>query len=176
MLLVNAASTGVLTQIAPCFEKGPRRGVTLISVYALAAAGWRGGSVRSRRAEICVSHRHGCGAMRLCHADARARRQLRNRCVILIGLMQGAEADVLAASSPGYLACAPGDLWRILHHRHFRSALGIAGYGRLYDLTSTASRWLSGGMLAAAAALYLAMPPLRPGGLGTIFCPKHPPP
>ncbi|HRE43269.1 MAG TPA: hypothetical protein PKY87_04790 [Terricaulis sp.] len=86
-------------------------------------------------------------------------------CVILIGLMQGAEADVLAYFIARLFGLrAYNTIYGVFFTiAIFGSAAGIAGYGRLYDLTSdyNLALGLSGGMLAMAAALYLAMPSLR---------------
>lgn len=171
MLLVNAASTGVLTQIAPLLsEKGLRAAApTLISVYALAVlAGRLGVGVLFDRVEpkfvsAIVTAAALCGFVMLMHGAPPVSYAI--ACVILIGLMQGAEADVLAYFIARLFGLrAYNTIYGVFFTiAIFGSALGIAGYGRLYDLTSNynLALGLSGGMLAAAAALYLAMPPLR---------------
>ncbi len=172
MLLVNAASTGVLTQIAPLLgEKGLRAAApTLISVYAMAVlAGRLGVGVLFDRVEpkfvsAFVTAAALFGFVMLMHGAPPIGYAI--ACVILIGLMQGAEADVLAYFIARLFGLyAYNTIYGVFFTiAIFGSAAGIAGYGRLYDLTSNynLALGLSGGMLAVAAALYLAMPSLRP--------------
>ncbi|MCR6643720.1 MAG: MFS transporter [Terricaulis sp.] len=171
MLLVNAASTGVLTQIAPLLgEKGLRAAApTLISVYAMAVlAGRLGVGVLFDRVEpkfvsAAVTAAALVGFVMLMHGAPPIGYAV--ACVILIGLMQGAEADVLAYFIARLFGLrAYNTIYGVFFTiAIFGSAAGIAGYGRLYDLTSNynLALGLSGGMLAVAAALYLAMPSLH---------------
>jgi predicted MFS family arabinose efflux permease len=171
MVLVNAASTGVLTQIAPLFEeKGLRDAVpTLISAYALSVLAARlGVGVSFDRTEpkfvaACVTIAALIGFMMLIQpSPALAYAMV---CVVLIGLMQGAEADVLAF----FLSRLFGlRAYNTIYGVFFTvsilgSALGIVGYGKLYDATQNydLALALSGSMLGLAAALYFLMPRLR---------------
>ncbi|HRO04077.1 MAG TPA: hypothetical protein PLS69_10790, partial [Terricaulis sp.] len=87
-------------------------------------------------------------------------------CVVLIGLMQGAEGDVLAYFVSRLFGLrAYNTIYGVFFTISIMgSALGIFGYGRLYDLTQNYNQalMLSGGALAAAVALYICMPRVRP--------------
>ena len=174
MVLVNAASTGVLTQIAPLLgEKGLRAAApTLISVYALAVLAGRLGigilfdRIEAKFVAAAVTAAALVGFLMLTHTAPPVTYAI--VCVALIGLMQGAEADVLAYFVSRLFGLRA---YNAIYGVFFTvsilgSAIGIAGYGRLYDVARNydVALLLSGGMLAIAAALYVLMPRLRPAG------------
>ena len=173
LVLVNAASTGILTQIAPLLSDKGLSGApvaTLISVYALSVLagrltiGWLFDRVEAKWIAAGVTAAGLVGFLLLLNAAPPL--AYAALCVALIGLMQGAEADVL-----GYFLARLFGLraYNTIYGIFFTvsimgSALGIAGYGRLYDLTHNydLALLLSAGMLALAATLYIYLPKLRP--------------
>lgn len=174
MILVNAASTGILTQIAPLLsEKGLRAAApTLISVYALAVLAGRLGvgllfdRVEAKFVAAAVTAAALIGFLMLTHPAPAAAYAI--VCVALIGLMQGAETDVLAFFASRLFGLRA---YNTIYGLFFTvsilgSAIGIAGYGALYDAAQNydLALMLSGGMLTIAAALYLLMPRRRPAG------------
>lgn len=172
MLLVNAASTGVLTQIAPLLADKGLSGApvaTLVSVYALSVLSGRlviGAlidRVEAKWIAALVTFAAMIGFLLL--MEAAPSLAFAATCVVLIGLMQGAESDLL-----GYFVARLFGLraYNTIYGVFFTvsilgSAIGIFGYGRLYDLTHdyNIALMLSGGGVALAGALYLAMPRLR---------------
>jgi predicted MFS family arabinose efflux permease len=171
MILVNAASTGILTQIAPLLsEKGLRAAApTLISVYALAVLAGRLGvgvlldRVEAKFVSAIVTAAALAGFVMLTHAAPPTIYAM--VCVALIGLMQGAEADVLAFFVSRIFGLrAYNTIYGLFFTISlFGSAIGIAGYGALYDVSQNydVALMLSGAILALAAGLYLAMPRMR---------------
>lgn len=172
MLLVNAASTGILTQIAPLLgEKGLDGAAiaTLVSVYAISVlAGRIGIGLLFDRTEpkiiaAIVTLAAMIGFVLLINAAPSL--AFAAGCVVLIGLMQGAEADVLAYFIVRLFGLrAYNTIYGVFFTISISgSAIGILGYGKLYDLTQdyNPALTLSGAALAVAGALYLLMPPLR---------------
>jgi predicted MFS family arabinose efflux permease len=173
MVLVNAASTGVLTQIAPLLVGKGLSGApvaTLVSVYALSVlaarlgVGWLFDRAEAKWIAAFVTFAAMIGFLLLLNAAPTL--VYAALCVALIGLMQGAEADVLAY----FLSRLFGlRAYNTIYGVFFTisilgSAIGIFGYGKLHDLTGdyALALVLSGGMLALAAALYILMPRLSP--------------
>lgn len=171
MLCVNAASTGVLTQIAPLLgEKGLRSAAqTLIPIYAIAVMASRlGVGALIDRAEAkfvaaAVTAAALVGFLMLTHTAPPVTYAI--VCVVLIGLMQGAEGDVLAYFVSRLFGLrAYNTIYGVFFTVSILgSAIGIAGYGQLYDATQNydLALMLSGGILALAVGLYLLMPRLR---------------
>lgn len=172
MVLVNAASTGVLTQIAPLLGSKGLSGppiATLVSVYALSVLAGRLGvgilfdRVEAKWVSAIVTLAAMIGFLLLLHASPTL--AFAAFCVLLIGLMQGAEADVLAYFIARLFGLrAYNTIYGVFFTISiFGSAIGIFGYGMLFDLTQSYSvaLMLSGGALAAAGTLYLLMPRLR---------------
>lgn len=171
MLLMNAAATGVLTQIAPLLsEKGLRAAApTLISAYALSvlsgrlAVGFLIDRLEAKVVASAVTVAALVGFLMLTHTAPPVTYAI--ICVVLIGLMQGAESDVLGFFTARLFGLrAYNTIYGVFFTVSILgSAIGIAGYGKLYDATHNydLALMLSGGMLAAAAGLYLLLPRLK---------------
>jgi len=173
MVLVNAASTGVLTQIAPLLASKGLSGApvaTLVSIYALSVFAGRLsiGFLFDRTEAKWIAAFVTLAAMAgfLLLIDSAPSLALAAACVVLIGLMQGAEGDVLAYFLSRLFGLrAYNAIYGVFFTLSiFGSALGIFGYGKLFDLTQNYNLALtiSGGALAAAVALYISMPGVRP--------------
>ncbi|HRP11416.1 MAG TPA: MFS transporter [Terricaulis sp.] len=173
MLIVNAASTGVLTQIAPLLASKGLTGepvAMLVSIYALSvfagrlSIGWLFDRTEAKWIAALVTAAAMAGFLLLLNAAPTL--VFAAACVVLIGLMQGAEGDVLAYFVSRLFGLrAYNTIYGVFFTISIMgSALGIFGYGRLYDLTQNYNQalMLSGGALAAAVALYICMPRVRP--------------
>lgn len=171
MLCVNAASTGILTQIAPLLsEKGLSEAVaTLVSVYALSVLtgrliiGISFDRVEAKWIAALVTIGGALGFLLLTNIAPAPNYAI--ACVILIGLMQGAEGDALAyfvARLFGLRAYSRiyGVFFTI---SILGSAIGIFGYGRLYVMTQNynLALMISVAVLAIAVTAYLLLPSFR---------------
>lgn len=167
MFLVNIPSSGILTQLTPLLtDKGLDRetAALLLSLYALSVLvgrigiGWLFDRMPAPRvaAAVTLVAAFGCLAF---HTGTPAAFVYAG--VVTVGLMQGAETDVLA-----YFVS------RLFDHRRFGSiyglqvtggmtgtAIGIIGFGQLYDQFGGYDQVLLIGaaMLMAVAGLYLSL-------------------
>ncbi len=172
MLLVNAASTGVLTQIAPLLGGKGLSGAPiamLVSIYALSvlagrlSIGFTFDRVEAKWVAAIVTFAAMIGFLLLLHATPTL--AYAAACVVLIGLMQGAEGDVLAFFVSRLFGLrAYNTIYGVFFTISILgSAIGIFGYGALYDLSANYNLALttSGAVLALAGTLYILMPRLR---------------
>lgn len=167
MFLVNIPSSGILTQLTPLLTgKGLSRetAALLLSLYALSVLagrigiGWLFDRLPAPRVAAAVTLVAAFGCLTFHGATPLAFVYLG---VITVGLMQGAETDVLA-----YFVS------RLFDHRHFGTiyglqvtggmtgtAIGIIGFGQLYDNFGGYDEALLIGsaMLMIVAALYLSL-------------------
>lgn len=167
MFLVNIPSSGILTQLTPLLtDKGLSRDVAalLLSLYALSVLvgrigiGWLFDRMPAPRVAAAVTLIAAFGCITFHTATPMAFVYVG---VITVGLMQGAETDVLA-----YFVS------RLFDHRRFGSvyglqvtggmtgtAIGIIGFGQLYDRFGGYDEVLLIGaaMLMVVAGLYLAL-------------------
>ncbi|MGL4543153.1 MAG: hypothetical protein ACRCUI_11645, partial [Polymorphobacter sp.] len=168
MVLVNAPSTGILTQLDPLLS-GKGVGAGLVTAYiALFSASVLVGRIgvgmvvdrmNPRRVAAVVTLGGGAGALLLTAPAPLAAIPL---AIILVGLLQGAETDVLAWFVSRFFGQA--DYSTIYGGLAVASLLGTAGgvvgFGRLYDYSQNYDLALAGAaaMLAAAAITYLFLP------------------
>lgn len=165
MFLVNIPSSGILTQLAPLLTgKGlsTDTAALLMSAYVLSVLagrigiGWLFDRLPAARVAAIVTLVSAFGCLSFLSATPIAFVAFG---VVTVGLMQGAETDVLA-----YFVS------RLFDHRHFSSiyglqvtcgmtgtAVGVIGFGQLYDLFAGYDMVLMIGaaMLLLVAALYL---------------------
>lgn len=167
MFLVNIPSSGILTQLTPLLtDKGVARetATLLLSLYAgsvLAGRigiGWLFDRLPAPRVAAAVTLVAAVGCIAFHSATPMA---FVYAGVVTVGLMQGAETDVLA-----YFVS------RLFDHRHFGTiyglqvtggmtgtAIGIIGFGQLYDRQGSYDVVLLIGaaMLVVVAGLYLSL-------------------
>ena len=165
MFLVNIPSSGILTQLAPLLTgKGLSidTAAFLMATYAVSVLagrigiGWLFDRLPAARVAAIVTLVSAFGCLSFLSATPMAFVAFG---VVTVGLMQGAETDVLA-----YFVA------RLFDHRHFSSiyglqvtggmlgtAVGVIGFGQLYDLFGGYDVVLTIGaaMLMLVAALYL---------------------
>lgn len=165
MFLVNIPSSGILTQLAPLLTgKGLSTGTAafLMSIYAVSVLagrigiGWLFDRLPAARVAAIVTLVSAFGCLSFLSATPMAFVAFG---VITVGLMQGAETDVLA-----YFVS------RLFDHCHFSgiyglqvtgsltgTAVGVVGFGQLYDMFGGYDAVLTIGaaMLMLVAALYL---------------------
>jgi predicted MFS family arabinose efflux permease len=172
MFIVNACATGVLTQLSPLLtEKHMAPGVValLISVFAASvllgriAIGWMFDRVEAKFVAAVVTAASAAGALLLLgSAPTIAQTAF---AVFLIGLMQGAETDVLAYFVARLFGIhAYNRIYGVLVTISLLgTAAGIVGFGRLYDAAGNYELALaiSAGALALTTALYCFMPSLN---------------
>ena len=167
MFLVNIPSSGVMTQLTPLLtDKGLSSATAawLLSLYALSVLagrigiGWLFDRLPAARVAAAVTLVAAFGCLAFHSATPLAFVYLG---VVTVGLMQGAETDVLA-----YFVS------RLFDHRHFSSvyglqvtggmigtAIGIIGFGQLYDLFGgyDVVLLIGAAMLMIVSALYLSL-------------------
>jgi predicted MFS family arabinose efflux permease len=168
MVLVNAPSTGILTQLDPLLSgKGVNAGLVTFYIALFSASvlvgrigvGMLFDRMSARRVAAVVTLGGGIGALLL---TATAPMLAIPLAIVLVGLMQGAETDVLAWFVSRFFGQA--DYSTIYGGLAVASLLGTAGgvvgFGRLYDYSQNYDIALAGaaGMLAAAAITYLFLP------------------
>lgn len=179
MFLMNIPSSGILTQLAPLLTgKGLSTGTAafLMATYAVSVLvgrigiGWLFDRLPAARVAAIVTLISAFGCLSFLSATPMAFVAFG---VVTVGLMQGAETDVLA-----YFVA------RLFDHRHFSSiyglqvtggmlgtAVGVIGFGQLYDIFGGYDAVLTIGaaMLMLVAALYLLCDkPMRAAAIATI--------
>lgn len=172
MFIVNACAAGVLTQLAPLLgDKHMPPGVitALIATFAASvlfgrlAIGWLFDRVEAKRVAAIVTAASAAGALLLLgSAPSIAQTAL---AVFLIGLMQGAETDVLAYFVARLFGIhAYNRVYGVLVTISLLgTAAGIVGFGRLYDAAGDyeLALTISAAALALTTALYFLMPYLK---------------
>lgn len=167
MFLVNIPSSGILTQLTPLLtDKGVARetAALLLSLYAVSVLagrigiGWLFDRLPAPRVAAAVTLVAAIGCIAFHSATPLA---FVYAGVVTVGLMQGAETDVLA-----YFVS------RLFDHRHFGAiyglqvtggmtgtAIGIIGFGQLYDRLGSYDvvLMIGAGILVIVAGLYLSL-------------------
>jgi predicted MFS family arabinose efflux permease len=169
MFIVNACATGVLTQLSPLLtEKHMTAGVValLISVFAASvllgriAIGWMFDRVEAKFVAAVVTAASAAGALLLLGSTPTIVQTA--FAVFLIGLMQGAETDVLAYFVARLFGIhAYNRIYGVLVTISLLgTAAGIVGFGRLYDAAGNyeLALTISAGALTLTTALYCFMP------------------
>lgn len=171
MVLVNAPSTGILTQLDPMLSgKGVSAGliafyIALFSVSVLIGrigVGMLFDRMNARRVAAIVTLGGAVGALLLRSPAPNVAIPL---AIVLVGLLQGSETDVLA--------WFVSRLFGLAHYSAIYGALvlasllgtagGVVGFGRLYDYSQSYDIALAGAalMLAGAAVTYMLLPKIR---------------
>lgn len=168
MFLVNAPAAGVLTQLVPLLTgKGltAPAAATYLALFAASVLAGRIGigwlfdrsSARHVAAAVTLAGAGGCLLLQAPVPVAFA-----GAGIVLVGLLQGAETDVL-----GYFVArlfgrtAYGAIYGVLFTISLLgTAAGIVGFGRLFTLTGgyDVALGVAAGLLAVAGGLYLLAP------------------
>jgi predicted MFS family arabinose efflux permease len=171
MVLINAPTTGILTQLDPLLSgKGVEAGpiVLYIALYSVSVLFGRIGvgmlfdRISAKHVAAVVALGGAGGALLLTAPAPNAAIPL---AIVLVGLLQGSETDVLA--------WFVSRLFGQAHYSAIYGALvlasllgtagGVVGFGRLYDYSQNYDIALVGAavMLAGAAFTYLLLPRIR---------------
>jgi predicted MFS family arabinose efflux permease len=168
MLLVNAPSSGVLTQLAPLLDDqglnadAAARYIALFSVSVLIGrviVGWLFDRADARKVAAAFAIGGVLACLLLLRSVPDATLTIG---VVLIGLLQGAEIDVLAYFVASNFGTANyGAIYGpLVTVSLLGTALGVLGFGRLYDATRSygVSLILGAAMLVVVAIAYLLLP------------------
>lgn len=171
MLLVNVPSAGILTQLAPLLGgKGVAPSETGLYIAAYAgvvlvgrlAIGWLFDRTDARRVAALVTFGGAFGSLLFTtSADA----ALLPAAILLIGLVQGAESDILAYFSGRLFGRRDyGTIYgALMTVSLLGTAAGVLGFGQLYDATQSydVALTVAAGLLLVVASSYLMIPRLH---------------
>ena len=172
MVMVNACASGALTQFAPLLGQkalAPPAVALLISSFAISvlvgrlAIGWLFDRVEAKYVSAIATAGSAIGCLLLLgEAPGLAQAGV---AVVLIGLMQGAETDVLAYFIARLFGLrAYNRIYGVLFTISLiGTAAGVLSFGQIFDRTGNYDAALVGAavLLAAACLLYFFLPSVR---------------